>query len=82
MMDFVGKAKWDAWKKLEGTSKEDAKRAYIEHLRMVSSLCSRLNDKLMVQMLKKSADGGDDAAKKLLDELECKSSLHLSIEPR
>lgn len=36
MMDFVGKAKWDAWKKLEGTSKEDAKRAYIEHLRMVS----------------------------------------------
>ena len=36
MMDFVGKAKWDAWKKLEGMSKEDAKRAYIEHLRMVS----------------------------------------------
>jgi acyl-CoA-binding protein len=35
MMDFVGKAKWDAWKKLEGTSKEDAKRSYIEHLRMV-----------------------------------------------
>lgn len=34
-MDFVGKAKWDAWKKLEGTSKEDAKRTYIEHLRMV-----------------------------------------------
>jgi len=36
MMDFVGKAKWDAWKKVEGTSKEDAKRAYIEHFRMVS----------------------------------------------
>lgn len=36
MMDFVGKAKWDAWKKLEGMSKEDAKRAYIEHLRLVS----------------------------------------------
>lgn len=36
-MDFVGKAKWDAWKKLEGTSKEDAKRTYIEHLRMVCS---------------------------------------------
>jgi acyl-CoA-binding protein len=36
MMDFVGKAKWDAWKKQEGTSKEDAKRTYIEHLRMVS----------------------------------------------
>lgn len=39
MMDFVGKAKWDAWKKLEGTSKEDAKRAYIEHLRLVSLGC-------------------------------------------
>jgi hypothetical protein len=37
MMDFVGKAKWDAWKKLEGTSKDDAKRAYIEHFRMVRS---------------------------------------------
>lgn len=35
MMDFVGKAKWDAWKKVEGTSKDDAKRAYIEHFRMV-----------------------------------------------
>lgn len=34
MMDFVGKAKWDAWKKVEGTSKDDAKRAYIEHFRM------------------------------------------------
>jgi diazepam-binding inhibitor (GABA receptor modulating acyl-CoA-binding protein) len=37
MMDFVGKAKWDAWKKVEGTSKDDAKRAYIEHFRMVCS---------------------------------------------
>jgi acyl-CoA-binding protein len=40
MMDFVGKAKWDAWKKIEGTSKDDAKRAYIEHLRMVRLLPS------------------------------------------
>jgi acyl-CoA-binding protein len=37
MMDFVGKAKWDAWKKVEGTSRDDAKRAYIEHFRMVGS---------------------------------------------
>lgn len=37
MMDFVGKAKWDAWKKVEGTSKDDAKRAYIEHFRMARS---------------------------------------------
>jgi diazepam-binding inhibitor (GABA receptor modulating acyl-CoA-binding protein) len=41
MMDFVGKAKWDAWKKVEGTSKDDAKRAYIEHFRMVSSIFDR-----------------------------------------
>lgn len=36
MMDFVGKAKWDAWKKLEGTSKEDAAKQYIALLRSVS----------------------------------------------
>lgn len=35
LMDFVGKAKWDAWKKLEGTSKEDAAQKYIELLRSV-----------------------------------------------
>jgi hypothetical protein len=36
MMDFVGKAKWDAWKKLEGTSQEDAAKQYIALLRSVS----------------------------------------------
>ncbi|KAF6759883.1 hypothetical protein DFP72DRAFT_884509 [Ephemerocybe angulata] len=30
MLDFVGKAKWDAWKKVEGTSKEDAQKLYVE----------------------------------------------------
>ena len=30
MMDFKGKAKWDAWKAKEGTSQDDAKEAYIE----------------------------------------------------
>ncbi|CAE7939050.1 DBI, partial [Symbiodinium sp. KB8] len=29
MLDFKGKAKWDAWKKQEGKSKEDAMRDYI-----------------------------------------------------
>ncbi|RKP35331.1 acyl-CoA-binding protein, partial [Dimargaris cristalligena] len=29
MMDFKGKAKWDAWKAKEGTSKEDAQAQYI-----------------------------------------------------
>ncbi|OGB22168.1 MAG: acyl-CoA-binding protein [Burkholderiales bacterium RIFCSPLOWO2_02_FULL_57_36] len=30
MMDFVGRAKWDAWDTLKGTSKEDAMRQYID----------------------------------------------------
>jgi len=32
LMDFVGKAKWDAWKKVEGKSKEDAQKAYVDKL--------------------------------------------------
>lgn len=32
MMDFTGKAKWDAWKKNEGLSSEDAKKQYVEEL--------------------------------------------------
>lgn len=30
MMDFVGRAKYDAWAALEGTSVDDAKQAYVE----------------------------------------------------
>lgn len=29
MMDFVGRAKWDAWNELKGTSQEQAKEDYI-----------------------------------------------------
>uniref|UniRef100_A0A2K5EUW9 Acyl-CoA-binding protein n=1 Tax=Aotus nancymaae TaxID=37293 RepID=A0A2K5EUW9_AOTNA len=29
MLDFKGKAKWDAWNELKGTTKEDAMKAYI-----------------------------------------------------
>lgn len=29
MLDLKGKAKWDAWNALKGTSKEDAMKAYI-----------------------------------------------------
>ncbi|XP_067370881.1 acyl-CoA-binding protein-like isoform X2 [Channa argus] len=29
MFDFTGKAKWDAWEKLKGKSKEDAMNEYI-----------------------------------------------------
>jgi len=30
MLDFQGKAKWDAWDSLKGTSKEEAEQKYIE----------------------------------------------------
>lgn len=30
MLDFTGKAKWDAWKSREGMSKDDAEKQYIE----------------------------------------------------
>ncbi|TFK90675.1 acyl-CoA-binding protein [Polyporus arcularius HHB13444] len=32
MLDFVGKAKWDAWKGVEGTSTEEAYAKYVEKL--------------------------------------------------
>ncbi|KAJ6782336.1 hypothetical protein PWT90_05821 [Aphanocladium album] len=30
MMDFTGKAKWNAWNEVKGLSREDAARQYIE----------------------------------------------------
>lgn len=30
MLDLKGKAKWDAWNQLKGTSKESAMKAYID----------------------------------------------------
>ncbi|XP_037542691.1 acyl-CoA-binding protein [Nematolebias whitei] len=30
MLDFTGKAKWDAWEKQKGKSKEDAMNEYIQ----------------------------------------------------
>ena len=32
MMDFVGRAKYDAWEKVKGLSKDDAMQRYIERL--------------------------------------------------
>ena len=29
MTDFVGRAKWDAWKTLEGTGRDDAMQRYV-----------------------------------------------------
>ena len=31
MLDFKGKAKWDAWKSKEGMSQDEAKTKYIEY---------------------------------------------------
>ncbi|KAG0148129.1 hypothetical protein CROQUDRAFT_132120 [Cronartium quercuum f. sp. fusiforme G11] len=33
ILDFTGKAKWDAWKEKEGLSKEDAQAEYVKLLR-------------------------------------------------
>uniref|UniRef100_A0A8C9CN10 Acyl-CoA-binding protein n=1 Tax=Phocoena sinus TaxID=42100 RepID=A0A8C9CN10_PHOSS len=30
MLDLKGKAKWDAWNELKGTSREDAMKAYVD----------------------------------------------------
>lgn len=35
MMDFVGRAKYDAWAKLKGVSKEQAMQQYIDKLAAV-----------------------------------------------
>lgn len=35
MMDFVGRAKYDAWARLEGTSAEQAMQQYIDKLAAV-----------------------------------------------
>ena len=37
MMDFKGKAKWDAWDSKKGMSKEDAQQKYIELVERLKS---------------------------------------------
>jgi diazepam-binding inhibitor (GABA receptor modulating acyl-CoA-binding protein) len=34
--DMVGRAKWDAWNALKGTSSEDAKKQYVELIQSLS----------------------------------------------
>ena len=34
--DLVGRAKWDAWSLLKGTSSEDAKRQYVDLIKSLS----------------------------------------------
>jgi acyl-CoA-binding protein len=33
MLDMVGRAKYDAWAKLKGTSKDDAMKAYVDKVK-------------------------------------------------
>lgn len=76
MFDFVGKAKYNAWKKIAGMSKEDAMVKYVELLTEVclqSSLHGFKRTNLtLFQMLKKS---DDEASKQYLAELEGKMIL-------
>ena len=44
MMDFKGKAKWDAWKAREGTSREDAMTAYVAVGRRAAVEVREVND--------------------------------------
>lgn len=37
MLDFTGKAKWDAWDARKGTSQESAKADYITHVEELKS---------------------------------------------
>ncbi|HSF84068.1 MAG TPA: acyl-CoA-binding protein [Acidimicrobiia bacterium] len=37
MLDFVGRAKYDAWASLAGTSQDDAKAAYVELVETLQS---------------------------------------------
>ncbi|KIJ66896.1 hypothetical protein HYDPIDRAFT_38342 [Hydnomerulius pinastri MD-312] len=55
MFDFAGKAKWDAWSSVKGTTKEGAQDEYV---------------KLLIVDLEKISDKLDDAAKKVLAELK------------
>lgn len=47
--DFKGKYKYDAWKKLEGMSKEDAMVKYVELLKGVSLLSASVTSLLTPQ---------------------------------
>lgn len=37
MFDLKGKAKWDAWEKCKGTSKEDAMQKYVDVVKRISA---------------------------------------------
>ncbi|KAF9451913.1 acyl-CoA-binding protein [Macrolepiota fuliginosa MF-IS2] len=52
MLDFVGKAKWDAWKEVEGKSKEDAQKEYVKKLLELLEKATDEDSKKHVEELK------------------------------
>ncbi|KAG6862508.1 hypothetical protein C0995_000056 [Termitomyces sp. Mi166 len=58
LLDFTGKAKWDAWTEVKGTSTEDAYTKYVEKLLEESSAAIILNKV------------GDEECKKYIAEIE------------
>ncbi|XP_011886649.1 PREDICTED: acyl-CoA-binding protein-like [Cercocebus atys] len=44
MLDFTGKAKWDAWNELKGTTKEDAMKAYINKVEELKKKIRDMSD--------------------------------------
>lgn len=61
MMDFVGKAKWDAWTKHKGLSQDEAKDKYVQHF--VTVLDKEGGEES--QKLKAEVSGGEDTSQAL-----------------
>jgi len=60
MFDFASKAKWDAWEKVKGTSKEDACKKYVERL---IELLEKAGDPSSLKHVKEIQDAaGSEAA--------------------
>ncbi|GJJ08386.1 hypothetical protein Clacol_002601 [Clathrus columnatus] len=55
MLDFVGKVKWDAWKQLEGTTKEDAMKAYVKKLLELLKAAGDENSKTQIAEIENAA---------------------------
>ncbi|XP_036889748.1 acyl-CoA-binding protein-like [Sturnira hondurensis] len=65
VLDLKGKAQWDVWNELRGTSKEDAVKAYLR----------------IVELLKKRAAWGLGVAASPAFPLNCQSSLVFLMLP-
>ncbi|UVC54005.1 acyl-CoA-binding protein [Theileria orientalis] len=43
MFDFKNKAKWESWNSMRGTSKEEARRAYVDFLNKIQPNWKNMN---------------------------------------